>query len=91
MPVTYKRHNGIITKRTGPIEGDPLTITYDAMVVDGPMKGKLKVTNHLPKRRVSKGAMVISADPGDPCEFVVVGDKVFLYVHEGIPFQEACT
>jgi hypothetical protein len=35
--------------------------------------------------------MVIAAEPGDPCTIVYVGQKTFLFVHEGIPFQEACT
>jgi hypothetical protein len=82
---------GIITARFGAAEGDPLTIKYSAAPVDTG-KNNGVITNHLPVRRISKGAMVVAAEVGDPCVIVWVGQKTFLHVFtEGIPFQEACT
>lgn len=88
---------GTITARQGAVvalpgggnKGDPAVITYSATVDE---KGVvMRIENHSPRRRISRGANVIVAEPGDPCVVQVRGDKVFLWaITEGIPFTEAC-
>jgi hypothetical protein len=76
-------------------EGDPTTLRYDAVVDESAGADSARVNaalqNHLPIRRVSANAILVAAQPGDPCTIAVRGDKVFLYAYtESITFQEAC-
>lgn len=90
---SIRHYRAIITGRHGtvtgtPPSGDPTQITYDFMVTDPGVNWK--ETNVTPTRRISFGAKVIPAERLDPCEVVVVNDKYYLHVHEGIKFREAC-
>jgi hypothetical protein len=91
---SVKKYDGIITKRSVEPSGatmsvDPLTERYDAVAVN--TKDVVSVTNHLPARRISKGARVIPAEINDPCDITIVNGKTFLFPYtEGVPFVEAC-
>lgn len=87
---------GRITKRYTTLAGDgtsdPLLTRYD--VVPAPRtrpQMSLKLPNHLPIRRISKGARIIPAEEGDPC---IISRRANLFVvwafTEGVPFVEAC-
>ena len=93
---TYK---GVITKRyaepvpfpnpTSEPSVDPLQCPYNAVTTEPGVQ--IEVVNKLPQRRISKGARVIPAEPGDLCFIHLRHDGTFvLYVFEGIPFAEAC-
>jgi hypothetical protein len=91
---TIRHYRGIILKQNGPVTGDPPRgdpdqITYDYMVTDPDII--LRETGVKPTRRISVGAKVVVAQQYDPCEIVIVNNKRFLYVHEGIAFRQACT
>lgn len=90
---TIVRYDAIITGRTGTLSGsppaaDPATVLYDYAVVTPGVR--LSRTGVLPIRRISVGAHVVPAEPPDPCEVVIVNQTEYLYVREGIAFQEAC-
>jgi hypothetical protein len=94
---SHKNYWGTILARQGtvsgsPAEGDPAQITYDAAADDLPDGRKVGVVlrNHSPRRRVSKNAHVLVAEPGDPCIIQNRNGQWFLYVFEGVPFTEAC-
>lgn len=85
-----------ITKRYATIDpdgsADPLTTKYDAVATgrERPRMG-LKLTNHLPARRISSGARIIPAEEGDPCVISYRKGVLFLWPFtEGVPFKEAC-
>lgn len=98
---TYKLVPAIILERQGAVTpfagggnmGDPAVITYTAHgfvdLISG-SRGNWQVTARKPTRRISAGAKVLVAEPGDPCWIVMVGDNNFLHVTEGVPFVEAC-
>jgi hypothetical protein len=97
MNNSHKNYWGTILARQGtvsgtPPEGDPEQVTYDAAADDLPdgTKVGLVLRNHTPKRRVSKSAKVLVAEPGDPCIISVRNGLIFLTVFEGVPFEEAC-
>lgn len=75
-----------------PLSVDPAQERYDA--VPSPEyagKYKIKLQNHLPIRRISKGARVIPAEVGDTCIISFSTGKVILWaITEGLPFREAC-
>lgn len=92
---------GTITARQGVVvalpgggnKGDPAQITYNAEANDAPegTTVTVRLVNHAPKRRISRGAKVIVAEVGDPCIIQMRSDKVYLWaITEGIPFTEAC-
>jgi hypothetical protein len=71
---------------------DPALERYDA--VPSPQYAgqyKIKLTNHLPIRRISAGAGIIPAEVGDTCIISFANGKIILWaITEGIPFREAC-
>ena len=91
IPAIILAQNGAVTGT--PPEGDPAVITYDAqgfidLISMQPVSEK--VTNYTPTRRISKGARVLVAHAGDPCIITIMNGVRFLWVNEGIPFEEAC-
>lgn len=75
-----------------PLSVDPAVCTYD--IVPAPQfssRYQFKLTAHLPKRRISKGARIIPAEVGDPCWISRAGANIFaVMLTEGIPMREAC-
>ena len=91
---TMRRWDGVIVARQGavsgtPPEGDPAVITYTAVAVN--TTDQVRLTNHLPTRRISRGAKILVAEPGDPCVIHFFNNAFYLFpLTEGIPFSEAC-
>jgi len=87
---------GTITKRTATLDpdgtSDPLTTLYDAVPTGREQpRVAIKLADHLPNRRISKGARIIPAEVGDPCVITYREGKLFLWPFtEGVPFIEAC-
>lgn len=87
---------GRITKRYVTLDADgtadPLVTRYD--VAQAPRTRpqiSLKLPNHLPIRRISKGARIIPAEEGDPCIISRRGSLFVVWAFtEGIPFTEGC-
>lgn len=74
---------------------DPAACAYTFMLDEPADAGVAQVvgsvSNHLPTRRISVGARIIPAEPGDPCIVSVRGSLVVLWAFtEGLPFEEAC-
>lgn len=104
LPETIRQYNGIITRRSvepAPFPGpgdppsvDPLQERYDIVAIN--TADVAPILNHLPARRISRGARIVPAEVMDPCTIVRVpkaGGGFTLIVHcytEGIPFKEAC-
>ena len=86
LPVTFTRYDAIITAVHTDGTGDPEQTRYTGHVINTP--DTRKFTNTLPRRRISVGARVVPAEPGDPCFWYEINGVSFLMVFEGILFEE---
>jgi hypothetical protein len=82
---------GVITARTA-ADGAVDTIRYDAQALDHP---NIRVTNHLPERRIAKDVNIVAAEVGDPCLVWVrrqgtTEHFVLFPLTEAVRFVEAC-
>ena len=93
-PSQYRSWDAIVFKRyvepSGPTQSvDPLLERYDLVAVN--TDDNVQLTNHLPIRRISRGAKIIPAQVGDPAKIVFNGTDYFAFMlTEGIPFREGC-
>jgi hypothetical protein len=91
MVTTFHKYDALIDRVDKPPpghpdEGKPDMVLYSGFVCNTPDAARFGPIK--PKRRVSKSARIIPAEVGDPCELKIVNGKTFLYVDEGIAFQE---
>jgi hypothetical protein len=82
-------YDALVTVRHGPQVGLPSEITYSAIAIG--TLDQIAIQSMPPTRRVSDGAKVVAAEPGDWCKIVIRGGEVFLFVAEGIKFKECST
>lgn len=95
---SYQYIPGLITRVYGTLSGTPPAANPDDIKYDvrgyvdliSMQQVSVSLTDFAPTRRISVGAHVIPAQVDDPCWIIVSGGQTRLYVHEGVPFEEAC-
>lgn len=90
---THRIVFGFVSARNGPAQGDPATITYNFVglfEIPSLRTTNLRADNLTPTRRISSGAQIIAAQPGDSARLIYTSYGTCFEVFEGIPFVEAC-
>jgi len=85
----FKRYDGIIIQRYGPLIGDPNTISYDAVAIN--TWDCVSVSNQQPANmRGSDVAWIHAAEENHPCVIYVRidGAKILFCLTEYVSFQE---
>lgn len=90
-PGNYSHYLGVVLRRIGPAVGEvpATTIAYDVCAYGVfPTNGQFNGTDLVPRRKVVN-VEITAAEPGDPCEVVVVAGRVNLFCHtEAVRFQD---